>query len=59
MANAGVNLSFLENGIGGLYLLHAGYTFLSGQDTINGPTAKYILQFIYFVVMILNNGMMN
>ena len=50
MANAQVNLSFLENGRGGLYmyLLHAGITsFLFEQDTIHGPTAQSFMQFMF------------
>ena len=33
MANAQVNLSFLENGRGGFYPLHAGYKFRYNQRT--------------------------
>ena len=60
MANAQVNFSFLENGRGCLYNFYMLDTsFLSEQDTINGPTAKYFMQFNnYFVVIILNNGVM-
>ena len=48
MANIQVNLSFLENGRGGLYmyLLNAGYSFLFDQDTIHEPTAQYFMQFM-------------
>ena len=64
MANAQIHLSFHENGRGGLYMyiLHAGYKFFSVRARYNpGPTAKYFMQLCfnnYFVVMILDNGMM-
>ena len=47
MANAHVNLSFLENAeeVSLFHLLDT--SFLSGQDTINGATAKYFMQFIF------------
>ena len=58
MANAQVNFSFLENDRGCLYNL-LDTSFLSEQDTINGPTAKYFMQLNnYFIVIILNNGVM-
>ena len=45
-----------------MYLLHVhdGYKFSVEQETIHGRTAQYFTQFMfqqYFVVMILNNGM--
>ena len=49
MANAQVNLSFLENGRGGLYmyLLHAGYKFSVRTRYNPGPTAHYFMQFMF------------
>ena len=54
-----VNLSFLENGRGGLYmyLYHAGYKFFV-RTKYNPRTYCTICFNNYFVVMILNNGMM-
>ena len=49
MANAQVNLSFLENGRGGFYLLHAGYKF-SVRTRYNQQTyckKSYFSQKIY------------
>ena len=47
MANAQVNLSFLEmaEGVSIPHMLDT--SSLSGQDTINRPTAKYFTQFIF------------
>ena len=52
MANAQVNLSFLENGRRGLYShVYIFYmldtSFLFEQDTIHGPTAHYFMQFMF------------
>ena len=47
MTNAQVNLSLLEmaEGVSIFHMLDT--SSLSGQDTINGPTAKYFMQFIF------------
>ena len=65
MANAQVNLSFLENDRGGLYngmyLLHAWYKFsvrtIQSTDLLHNILCSLWFN-NYFVVMILNNGMM-